>query len=366
MSDDAAPGTGQDAELAGVFEQHRRHLRAIAYRMLGSLPEADDVVQETWVRFAAAGTEGVGNVSGWLTTIVTRACLNALRTRAARPEQLAGMHVPDPIAVRADDAAPDPEQEALLAESVGLALMVVLDALAPAERVAFVLHDVFGVPFSVIGQIVGRSDQAARQLASRARRQVKEAGPSTPDVGLPQQRAIVNAFFAAAKSPLTQSELLYRDVARQVGLPWQLLAACDWMQCEARPRYSPVHGEKLGAVNADGTAYRTKSAALEQCAYDLIDLAGSVYAIDLTTRRLLSVTDLASTFAAFRWGALLRQHHTSPMEFPYSVAGLTVQHLTMRWPRIDEPHTPDRPGGRFRRPFGAVPVVLSLHYPATA
>ena len=200
MSDDAAPGTSQDAALANMFEQHRRHLRAIAYRMLGSLPEADDAVQETWVRFAAAGTEGVGNVGGWLTTIVTRACLNVLRARAARPEQPAGMHVPDPIAVRADDTAPDPEQEALLAESVGLALMVVLDALTPAERVAFVLHDVFGVPFSVIGQIVGRSDQAARQLASRARRQVKDAGPSTPDVGLPQQRAIVNAFFAAARA----------------------------------------------------------------------------------------------------------------------------------------------------------------------
>ena len=200
MSDDAAPGTGQDAQLACVFEQHRRHLRAIAYRMLGSLPEADDAVQEAWVRFAAAGTEGVGNVGGWLTTIVTRACLNVLRARAARPEQPAGVHVPDPIAVHADDAAPDPEQEALLAESVGLALMVVLDALTPAERVAFVLHDVFGVPFSVIGQLVGRSEQAARQLASRARRQVKEAGPSTPDVGLPQQRAIVNAFFAAARA----------------------------------------------------------------------------------------------------------------------------------------------------------------------
>ena len=168
--------------------------------MLGSLPEADDAVQEAWVRFAAAGTEGVGNVGGWLTTIVTRACLNVLRARAARPEQPAGMHVPDPIAVRADDTAPDPEQEALLAESVGLALMVVLDALAPAERVAFVLHDVFGVPFGVIGQLVGRSEQAARQLASRARRQVKEAGPSAPDVGLPQQRAIVTAFFAAARA----------------------------------------------------------------------------------------------------------------------------------------------------------------------
>lgn len=200
MSDDAAPGTGQDAELARVFEQHRRHLRAIAYRMLGSLAEADDAVQETWVRFAAAGTEGVGNVSGWLTTIVTRACLNVLRARAARPEQPAGMHVPDPIAVHADDAALDPEQEALLAESVGLALMVVLDALTPAERVAFVLHDVFGVPFSVIGQLVGRSEQAARQQASRARRQVREAGPSKPDVGLPQQRAIVDAFFTAARA----------------------------------------------------------------------------------------------------------------------------------------------------------------------
>jgi flagellum-specific peptidoglycan hydrolase FlgJ len=202
-----------------------------------------------------------------------------------------------------------------------------------------------------------------RGTATKASRKTRPAA-ARYEVRLPP--SVKNAFFAAAKSPLTQSELLYRDVARQVGLPWQLLAACDWMQCEARPRYSPVHGEKLGAVNADGTAYRTKSAALEQCAYDLIDLAGSVYAIDLTTRRLLSVTDLASTFAAFRWGALLRQHHTSPMEFPYSVAGLTVQHLTMRWPRIDEPHTPDRPGGRFRRPFGAVPVVLSLHYPATA
>ena len=200
MSDHAAPGTDQAAELARVFEQHRRHLRAIAYRMLGSLAEADDAVQETWVRFAAAGTEGVGNVSGWLTTIVTRACLNVLRARAARPEQPAGIHVPDPIAVHADDAAPDPEQEALLAESVGLALMVVLDALTPAERVAFVLHDVFGVPFSEVGKLVGRSEQAARQLASRARRQVREAGPSTPDVGLPQQRAIVDAFFTAARA----------------------------------------------------------------------------------------------------------------------------------------------------------------------
>jgi len=177
---------------------------------------------------------------------------------------------------------------------------------------------------------------------------------------------VKNAFAATAKVPLTRSELLYRDVAEQAGIPWQLLAACDWMQCEARPRYSPVHGEKLGAINPDGTAYRTKSAALEQCAYDLIDLAGSVYKIDLSARGKLSVCALASAFAAFRWGGLLKQHHTSPMEFPYSVAGLTVQHLNMRWPKIDESHSPDKPGARFRQPFGAVPVVLSLNYPATA
>lgn len=200
MSDDALPGTGHAEELARAFEQHRSHLRAIAYRMLGSLAEADDAVQETWVRFAAAGTDGVGNLGGWLTTIVTRICLNGLRARAARPDQPAGMHVPDPIAVHRDDAATDPEQAALLAESVGLALMVVLEALTPAERVAFVLHDVFGVPFAVIGTVVGRSEQAARQLASRARRQVREAGPSTPDVGMPQQRAVVDAFFSAARA----------------------------------------------------------------------------------------------------------------------------------------------------------------------
>ncbi len=190
----------EDAALAGVFQQHRRHLRAIAYRMLGSLPEADDAVQEAWVRFAAAGTGGVENVGGWLTTIISRVCLNILRARAARPERPAGMHVPDPIAVRGYDTAPDPEQETLLAESVGLALMVVLDALTPAERVAFVLHDAFGVPFTVIGPLVGRSEQAARQLASRARRQVREAGPVTPDVSLQQQRTIVDAFFTAARA----------------------------------------------------------------------------------------------------------------------------------------------------------------------
>jgi hypothetical protein len=177
---------------------------------------------------------------------------------------------------------------------------------------------------------------------------------------------VKSAFITLAKGPLMHAELLYRAVADDSGIPWQLLAACDWMQCEARPRHSPVHGEKLGAVNRDGTAYRTKSEALEQCALDLIDLAQSVYQIDITAAADLSVISLASVFAAFRWGGLLKHHHTSAMEFPYSVAGLTVQHLGMRWPNIAAPNSPDKPGGRFRMPFGAVPVVLSLNYPATA
>jgi RNA polymerase sigma factor (sigma-70 family) len=185
--------------LAERFEGHRGHLRAVAYRILGSLPEADDAVQETWVRFAAAGADGVQNLRGWLTTIVTRVCLNGLRARAARPEQLAGVHVPDPFVSLPGDA-PDPEREALLADSVGLALFVVLDTLTPTERVAFILHDVFDVPFAVIGDIVGRSEAAARQLASRARGQVRQAGPVSPDVRLHAQRAVVDAFFTAARA----------------------------------------------------------------------------------------------------------------------------------------------------------------------
>lgn len=178
--------------------------------------------------------------------------------------------------------------------------------------------------------------------------------------------AVKSEFVAMARGPLLHGELLYRDVADSVGLSWELLAACDWMQCGAKPRYSPVHGEKLGTRNHDGTVYWSRSEALEQCARDLVDLAGAVYGIDLATELELSVPDLARVFAAFRWGGLLRRHRTSAMEFPYSVAGLTVQHMNMRWPNIGEPNTPDKPGARFRKPFGAVPVVLSLNYPATA
>jgi hypothetical protein len=173
-------------------------------------------------------------------------------------------------------------------------------------------------------------------------------------------------FVATAKGPLTRAQPLYADVAGQTGIGWELLAACDWMQCQARSRYSPVHGEKLGTVNPDGTVFRTRSAALAQCASELVELAGAVYQIGLPARRALSVRELANVFAAFRWGGLLREHGISAMEFPYSVAGLTAQHLKMRWPAIDEPYAPDRPGARFRMPFGAVPVVLSLGYRAVA
>jgi Mannosyl-glycoprotein endo-beta-N-acetylglucosaminidase len=184
---------------------------------------------------------------------------------------------------------------------------------------------------------------------------------------VPQIPYAVSAdFVATAKSPLSRARPLYQDVADTTGTPWELLAACDWMQCQAQPRFSPVYGEKLGTVNPDGTIFRTRSAALAQCASDLVELAGAIYLIDLTARRARSVRELANVFAAFRWGGLLKAHRISAMEFPYSVAGLTAQHLKMRWPDIDEPHAPDRPGARFRRPFGAVPVVLSLGYRAVA
>ena len=178
--------------------------------------------------------------------------------------------------------------------------------------------------------------------------------------------AVAADFVAPAKVPLTRARPLYEDLAGQAGIGWELLAACDWMQCQAQARYSPAHGEKLGTVNPDGTVFRTRSAALAQCARDLVELAGAVYRIDPPARRALTVRELANVFAAFRWGGLLRAHGISAMEFPYSGAGLTYQHLKMRWPDIDDPYAPDKPGARFRRPFGAVPVVLSLGYRALA
>ncbi|MFG2207321.1 RNA polymerase sigma factor SigJ [Streptomyces sp. NPDC048638] len=183
--------------LARRFEEHRRHLRAVAYRMLGSLTEADDAVQESWLRLSRSGADGVQNLGGWLTTVVGRVCLDMLRSRKALREDSLDTHVPEPVISREEGV--DPEQEALLADSVGLALLVVLDALAPAERLAFVLHDMFAVPFDEIAPIVERTPAAARQLASRARRRVQGAAPA-PDADLPRQREVVHAFLAASRN----------------------------------------------------------------------------------------------------------------------------------------------------------------------
>jgi RNA polymerase sigma factor (sigma-70 family) len=182
--------------LARQFEEHRPHLRAVAYRMLGSLSEADDAVQDAWLRLSRADTSAVENLGGWLTTVVARVALNMLRSRKTRREQPLDVRVPDPIIDSADGT--DPEHEALLADSVGLALLVVLETLTPPERLAFVLHDMFAVPFDDIAPIVDRSPEAARQLASRARRRVRGSAPET-DADLGAQWEVVEAFLAAAR-----------------------------------------------------------------------------------------------------------------------------------------------------------------------
>ena len=182
--------------LAERFEEQRVHLRAVAYRMLGSLSEADDAVQEAWLRLSRTDTSGVENLGGWLTTVVARVSLNMLRSRRTRREEPLDLHMPEPIVDRADGT--NPEHEALLADSVGLALLVVLETLSPAERLAFVLHDIFAVPFDEIAPIVDRSPGATRQLASRARRRVR-GEHTVPDADLDTQREIVDAFFKAAR-----------------------------------------------------------------------------------------------------------------------------------------------------------------------
>lgn len=182
--------------LAERFEQDRPRLRAVAYRLLGSLSEADDAVQEAWLRLSRSDADAIENLDAWLTTVVSRVCLNMLRSRSTRREDLVATHVPDPVVTREDDG--DPEYDALLADSVGMALNVVLETLSPAERLAFVLHDMFAVPFEDIARVAGRSPDAARQLASRARRRVQ--GVAVPDADLGRQREAVDAFFAAARA----------------------------------------------------------------------------------------------------------------------------------------------------------------------
>src|SRR6186713_1834360 len=190
--------------LAARFEEQRPHLRSVAYRMLGSLAEAEDTVQDAWLRASRADASEVENLGGWLTTIVARLSLDRLRARSARREDLVGVQMPDPIVSciegGADSAAPDPEHLTVLADSIGLAMLIVLDRLPPAERLAFVLHDTFGLPFDEIAPIVERTPTATRQLASRARRRVRGAGPTSTDVPIARQREIIDAFIAASRA----------------------------------------------------------------------------------------------------------------------------------------------------------------------
>ena len=206
------------------FERHRRHLQAVAYRMLGSVSEAEDAVQESWLRLARSDGGAIDNLGGWLTTVVARVCLDMLRARSSRREEYVGTWLPEPV-VAVEYGKDDPEHEAVLADSVGLALLVVLDTLTPPERLAFVLHDMFALPFEEIAPIVDRTAAAARQLASRARRRVQGAAP-TPDPDLAEQRKVVDAFLAAARAgdfealiEVLDPEVVFRVETRTGGRP---------------------------------------------------------------------------------------------------------------------------------------------------
>jgi RNA polymerase sigma-70 factor (ECF subfamily) len=226
------------ALLADRFESNRAHLRGVAYRMLGSVSEADDAVQEAWLRLNRTDTAAVENLRGWLTTVVARVCLDILRTRRSRREEPFEGHVPEPV-ITAWGAA-DPEHEAVLADSVGLAMLVVLERLAPAERLAFVLHDMFAVPFDEIAPLVGRTPTAARQLASRARRRVQGSAPvADPDLG--EQRRVVDAFVAASRAG---------DMAA-------LVAVLD-PEVVLRVDSGPGHAETLEARGAETVAARAR------------------------------------------------------------------------------------------------------------
>ena len=219
--------------LAERFEEHRTHLRGVAYRMLGSLGEVDDAVQEAWLRLSRADPTGIDNLGGWLTTVVARVCLDMLRSRTSRREEPFTPDAPEPVATGTSGSSP--EHEALLADSVGLALLVVLDRLTPAERLAFVLHDMFAVPFEEIAPIVGRSAEATRQLASRARRRVR-GGAAAPDSDLVRQREVVDAFLAALRGgdfegllAVLDPDLVVRtDLTVPSGAPAEVRGAAVW------------------------------------------------------------------------------------------------------------------------------------------
>src|SRR5829696_3780465 len=260
--------------LAQRFEEHRLHLRAVAYRVLGSLSEADDALQEAWLHLSRSDTSGVKNLGGWLTTVVARVSLDMLRSRKSRREvsldEPSGMRVPDPIVSRENGT--NPEHEALLADSVGLALLVVLETLTPAERLAFVLHDMFAVPFEEISPIVGRSSTTARQLASRARRRVRGA-TNVPDADLARQRQVVDAFLAAARGGDFDALLAVLDPA--------VVLRAD-VGARAVPRWREVRG--AGEVAGQASAFAplapfARPALVNGTAGLLVSRDGSPYSV---------------------------------------------------------------------------------------
>jgi RNA polymerase sigma factor (sigma-70 family) len=270
--------------LADGFEQNRTRLRAVAYRMLGSFAEADDAVQEAWLRASRSDGDTVDSVGAWLTTIVARVCLNVLRSRRTRREELMGVHLPDPVVSPMDGTSP--EDEALLADSVGLALQVVLDTLTPSERLAFVLHDMFGLPFDEIATMVGRTPATARQLASRARRRVR--GAESPDPDLARQREVIAAFHAAARSGDIQALVAVLDpevVLRADGGPARPEAtrevhgaevvarqAALFNRRDARVRMALVNGAAGFAVSVDGEPFAVMGFTVAE---------GRIFAIDI-------------------------------------------------------------------------------------
>jgi RNA polymerase sigma-70 factor (ECF subfamily) len=281
--------------LTERFEQQRPRMRSIAYRMLGSTSEADDAIQDTWLRVSRADTADVDNISAWLTTILARVCLNALRSRAQRKEESLDFVMPDPILDGDGDG--NPEQQALLADSVGIALLVVLETLTPAERIAFVLHDLFAIPFDEIGQMIERSPDAARQLASRARRRVRGHAP-VPDADIARQREVVDAFFAAARNGSFEAliAILHPDVvfrAEGLGPVPFVLSGAETVASNARmfgpssPHFRPV------LVNGGAGVLLVEDGQLKSITgFTVVD--GRIVAIDvLANPERLSAYDLS-------------------------------------------------------------------------
>ena len=273
--------------LAERFEESRGHLRGVAYRMLGSLSEAEDAVQETWLRLSRSGARGVENLGGWLTTVVARVSLDMLRSRKSRREEALTVDVPEPIASRTSGA--DPEREALLADSVGLALLVVLETLEPAERLAFVLHDMFAVPFDEIAAIVDRSPDATRQLASRARRRL-QGGSVAPNADLRQQREVVDAFLAALRNRDFEALVAVLDpdvvvradaAAARPGVPAEVRGASQWAsqaitlaQGAAAARAALVDGAVGVVVAPRGRLFRVLNFTMKDGKIVAIDVIG--------------------------------------------------------------------------------------------